>query len=715
MSQTQGFQRERRRVSRETTSQDNFAALTLSELLQIVWRFKTILLAIPFASIILGILWILIQTPQYTSTTVVQINSRNAQVLDDITSVVSSVEREALAIQSEVDVLSSPYLARRVVQKLELTETQEFKRELPKVDDNAEQQDFLLSSATALLQKKYHISRVPQSLTINISVELEDPALARDVANEIANEYLNMQLEQRFDATKDANTWLTQRLKELHQRLAESEQALQMYKEEHNLFDKHGVTVNDQQLSEINSQLILARADQAAAAAKLRQARKLIGSGRGVDSSSEVLESRLIQNLREQEAELVRQEAELATRYGAKHPQMIKIRAEKKDLDQKIEQEMDKIIRNLENELAIQNSRIQSLEDGLQNTQKKVGQTSAAEIRLAELVREVNSNRTLYESFLNRSKETAQQQDLKQTDARVISPATKAIKPSSPNKPVILIVATFLGLILALSLVLALEYLDNSFRTLNQLERTTRYAGLGIVPKLEGQNPLEYFKAKPTSLFAESLRKIQTSIHFSNPEKAPQVLMITSSLSGEGKTLLSVSLAHAATQAGLKVVVLDADMRRPTVNTYLHMEPQQTLADFLSGKVTLKKALSSSKNAGFDTLLSTPGVENSNALLSSEDMSKLIDQLRKSYDLVIIDTPPLNALVDALTLARKVDTTVFVTRWGHTAQSVVNDAVKLLKSHRLPVAGVVLSQVDLDKDQKYGYNSYKRYSQYYTD
>ncbi len=732
----QQITQERRRIGRDHSPIETFMEIDIKEILAICWRHRNIIGGVAIAVFSLTLTWLVFQTPVYQAKTILQINSRNTQVFNsDIASVIADqhLGQDAMAMQSEVDILTSPYLAGRVVDKLRLTENKEFNPALnglgllgtikswfssKSMENPAERAEYIRRLTINSLRKNYGASLSPRSLTINITAKSEDARLSAIISNAIAEEYLKDQLENYFKVTKDTSDWLNKRLDELRTNLAASELTVQQYREENNLFNTSaGLTVNDQQLSELNSQLILARTDLAEAKAKLRQSRKLVGKGTGADSAVEVLQSPLIQKLREMEAQLWSKEADLATRYGPKHPEIIKIRAEKKDLSSKIKGEIRKIFNSLENEVAITQTRVEALEKGLEGAQKKVGESSAAEIKLDELIREMETNRTLYESFLSRSKETSQQQDLEQANARIVSPAGVPLSPSFPRKKIVAILGLIIGLGLGCTIAFTLEYLDDSFRTLEQLERMGRYAGLGIVPMVpEGKNPLEYFREKPTSLFAESLRRIQTAVHFSNPNQPPQAIMITSSVTAEGKTLLSLSLAQAAARAGLKVIVLDADMRRPMASKYTKLNIKHTLADVLAGKIEYKKALVEDKNSGFSVLLSKPDTEDSNRLLSSKEMDKLLDTLKKDYDIIILDTPPLGALVDALNVARKVDSTIFVARWGKTSKKMAVETMRQLRMHRLPVAGLVLSQVDLVKDSKYGYGGYYRqYSSYYTD
>jgi len=727
-TQKDNYIMDRRRLQRDETA---IYDIDLKEILRAFLRHKYAMAATLVGFILLGMFWGISQPKLYSTQTIVQINSRNAQVLNKIEAVVSNVEQENVVVQTDVDLIRSPYLATRVVDALNLTQYPEFNKTLQKpstiakikawfkepiLRDAEGQAAYAKNVTIRTLLDKIRVSSTPRSLTINIRAEAEQPELAVKIANRIAYEYLSDQREYRADTTEEAGEFLDGRLDELRDKLAISEKKVQQFQRKHGLFETQGRTVTDQQMSELNTQLILARADRAEKEALLRQVNQVKRSG-GTGSVSSVLNSTVIQSLKVQESELARQQADIASRYGPKHPRMANIKAEVADLSAKINQEVTRIVGGIENDVAIARSRENELNRSLNRIKSQVGVSKSFALELAELEREMNSDRAVYEAFLSRSKETAQQKNLVQNDARIISRAVKPIKPASPRLKIIFILSTFLGLCGAVALVALLEHTDDTFRTLTQIEKATRYVGLGMLPLLDkGADPILYLRNKPTSLFAENLRKIQSAAHFSNAENSPKVMMVTSTLMGEGKSTVSISISHVAAQAGLKVLLIDADMRRPTMAEYIKLEFKHSLADVLAGKVAFEKAIYHENVSGMDLMFSRPNTNNSNELLNGERMDALLKRARKTYDLIIIDTPPVSALVDTTTLARKVDTTVFVLRWGDTAKGMVDDAVAHMKNQNFPVAGVVLNQVDMDQAPTYGFaGEYKRYSAYYHD
>ena len=703
------------------------AGLDLSETIGLLWRYRKVILGTILASVLLALMWIAVQTPTYTATSIVQVSPQQQKVLADIESVLSGGRANSMAMESEVDILRSPSMAGRVVNMLALDEVPEFNENLrsPSLAGRLLAFVFFWQDATnkrpgAVLARTHllenvEISRNPRSLTIQIAADSADPALAARIATTYAKAYITEQIEGQFAATRQANTWLSSQLVELREKLKVSAQAVQAYREKHDLYESQGLTLSDQQLSELNSELIMARTDRAAAQAELQRARQLMRTG-GAASAAEVLKSTLIQKLREQEAEVQRRAADLATRYGPKHPEMLKIKAQQTDIQAKIEQEIQSILANYENRLAIARTRERALEQQLKQATQQAGTASAAEIGLSELLREQEANRALYNSFLGRSKETAQQQDLAQAEARIVSEAPVPLEPAHPQAVLILVVSLFAGGFFGILLALVLAQFDRTLRTAAQLEKQTGFPALGSVPLVKQQTLVSYLRAKPTSFFAESLRKVLSALYFANPQQPPQVIMVTSSVVGEGKSTLVLAMAQMAQMDGRRVVIVETDMRRPSLAKDLEITPDHVLQDYLTRHTKLQDVIFSDAVHQLDVIPAGVDEGQSNRLLGSDEMSAFLAALRAEYDLVLLDTAPVGALVDALSLAQKVDGTVFVVRWGKTALDVVQDALKFFKVHQLPLLGLVLTQVDLEQDETYGYGGYyKTYSAYYHD
>lgn len=712
---------------------------SMNNTLSMLHRRWMVLLASIVLCVGLSAVLLFVVQPHYTATALMQINTRSEQVTK-MQDVVSSLASTEAAIRTEVDVLNSRKLAARVVKKLnlqdELTSQENFfgyvktaikMMILPVSSQHAEEEanaeDARVSAAVNVFLKNLEVTQTPRSYSIKLSYTSPDPELSAKVLNTLMDEYLNNQLEERFDATRRASTWMDERLEQMQKQVQASDLAVQKFREANNLTSAKGVLLSEQQLSELNSQLILARTELAEMQAKNNQARRLQQSGRGIESAAEVLNNSLISNLRQQETEVRREMAELASRYGDKHPRMITVRNQLNDLRRKIGEEISKIQGSLENNVAVAQARVNTLQEQLTTLENKTYLGNDASVRLAELERQAEASRTLYQSFLSRSKELAQM-DFAQTDARVISAAEPPLKPSSPKKGLILAIAFVLGCALGTGLMFLLEMLDAGFRTSSQMEQELATPLLGVLGELSHDDIpagglANYVVNKPTSAFTEGLRAVRTAMQFAHPDKPAQVVLVSSSIPEEGKSLFSISLAQLTAQGNHRVLLVDADMRRPSVSNQLGLKPKAGLAEVLVGQVKLKDVLQTLPETKLDVLPSLPNSQFSQELLGSQKMRDLIAEWRKTYDMIVIDSPPVMAVSDAITLAAMADSMMFMVRWGSTPRALAVNAVKLLRSCHAPLTGTVMTRVDLNRQASYTNGDYGyyhgKYKGYYSE
>ena len=726
----------------------------VSELLAMLRRRRGIILGCMVVITLLATLITFQLTPKYTADTQLLLNTRKTNVID-LQAVVGGLPPEAAAVRSEIDVLRSRQLAVKVIDKLGLVGDPNFNdalRDRSTIEvwiGNAEAavtnwlgslgvgpaassrvstpEEDRQATMTGLVDKLLHYLVVfndGRSYTLNVTFTSRDPELSSRVVNTVADLYLLEQLEAKFDATRRANQWLNERVIELRQKVQASEAAVQQYRAEHNLqnADVRGTTVPQQQLNEINTQLGLAGADRAQKEARLRQFQEAVKNGVLHANAPEVLNSQLITQLRTQETEVVRKEAELSARYGDRFPALINVRAELRDVRRQIAQEVDKIVGSLAQDVQTARIREQSLQQSLADLQQRASQSNEAEVKLRELDREAQANRALYENFLNRFKETAEESDMQQqADARIIARADVPLEPSFPNKKLFVALALIGSTLLGVFIAILVERLDDGFRSAEQIEHYTSVSGLGLVPAVpsrtrSGATPEEYLIRKPTSSFAESIRSLRTAILYSHVDKPPRALLITSAVPEEGKSLLSVSLARSSAMAGQKVLLVDADLRRPKISKILGGDNKATLADLFADQCTAEEVLNVEESTGMHYICARSGMPNPQDLLGSQHMRDFIRSITRHYDLVVIDSPPVLAASDALVLSRIVDATLFVVRWEHTPRQVVLGALRQLQSVGGTVAGVVLSRVNVRKHVRFGYGDsgyyYGKYKEY---
>jgi capsular exopolysaccharide synthesis family protein len=545
----------------------------------------------------------------------------------------------------------------------------------------------------------------------------------------VANEFARLYVENRLDAKRSANSraaeWLSERADQLRVALLDSEAAIAAYRAEHELMqDSRGIMLDDETVAALNRELIVARAERTQRAAKLAQVRKLRGQAGGLDSIMEVIASPVIAELRQQEAALLRQEAQLSQEYGANHPMLIQNRAERQKLAGKIDVEIQNVIRGLENELAVASTQVAALEEHLDQAKRHIVENRAAQVDLRELEREAEANRLLYTTVLNRSKELSEQEDLAEAGARVISSATAPSRPSFPQ-PKLMIAVGFTGsLLLGMLFAIAAEGLESGLRSGRQVEQVLGVPHLGLVPKvngLKGEKPHQYLMQKPRSAYAEAVRAVQVGLHFSNPERPPQVVLVTSSLPGEGKTTLALSLAATAARSGHKSIVVDLDLRHPSVRRELGQAISGPgLVEAVNGEHTLEEVIYHDEALpNLHAITISRSTSNPTDLLASPKLLALLTQLRSRYNYIILDAPPLLGLADTRIAARLADAVLFVVRWGKTNDEVAVNGIDSLLESRTAVAGAVLTQVDIRSHTKRAYGDalqyYGKYEKYYLN
>ncbi len=725
----------------------------LREVLRKIWRRKGIIFATVVVLTTLTGIALFQMTKLYTAETLVMIETRGSNIVG-IEAVLTGMSADAEAIESEIEVIRSRGLAEKTIKKLKLDQNPEFNETLrPKrfladlLDLNQfvpkEWLDVLLGRTDEIvlspeeIEAKKRVRIIDNFLTrlniapkgrsrvIGIGFTSENPETASKVANTLADLYIVEQLEVKFEATRRANEWLNSRISGLREKVDASGRAVEEFRRKSGLIESSGVTLAGQQLSELNTQMVLTRTKRAEAEARLRQVIGLVSSPGGVDSAAEVLQSGLIQRLREQEAEVQRKVAELAVEYGERHPKMINARAEVRDIEKKIQSEVNKIVKGLENEVGIAKAREASMVKSLEELKQEVGQSNRATVKLQALERESTADRTLLETFLSRFKETSAQEDvnIQQADARIISFADVPDKHSFPKRTLILAL-TFVGSFsIGLLLVFIVERLDNGFRSGEQIEKLTGVSVLGLVPVLSGLSkigkaPESYILERPASAFGESIRTLHTSVLLSHLDEPPKSILITSSLPKEGKTTIASCLARMQAMAGRRTVIIDTDFRRPSVHRAFGIAEQPGLVELLAGEVQLEDVVQTDEASGAHVISSGTSAPNPSNILASDHMKRLLDSLAQTYDLIILDSPPVMAVSDARILSNMADVTVFVVRWAETRREVVNAGLKQIISSSGRLAGVVLSMVDVRKHARYGYSDsgvyYGSVKKYYT-
>ncbi len=684
-------------------------------------------------------------TPKYTATASVMLDTRKERV-SNVEEVLSGLPADSSAVDTEVEVLKSRQLAERVVKSLNLEKDPEFNSALRKPSGvkmviggigslvGAKAPDTKLLTATQAQRRHEQIvdrllgglsvKRAGLTYVIKVNYESESPAKAAQIANKFSELYLLEQMEAKFDATQQATNWLNSRLGELRGQVQADDAAVQQYKISNNLLSSSGTSLTEQEISNYNLTLSQARAQVAEDQARLSTARAQLSRGSTGDDVGEALSSPVVQQLRQQRATLSAQVADLQGRYGDRHPEMLKAKRQLSDIDGQIQQEIQRIISNLQAKAQVSAQRASAVSGSLGGAKGTLAANSRATVRLNELQRTADASRTLYESYLNRYKETSTQQGIEQSDARVVSKAKISTNQSSPKVGLNLALGVLLALGSGVGAIILAEMLDAGLATAEDVERRLETSYLGAVPLLasvsEGSSvsPINYVVEKPLSSFSEAFRNLRASILYSRLGQPVKVVAVTSALPGEGKTTTSLCLARSSALQGLRTVIVDCDLRRRTVNRMLDAEPASGLIEVLGGEISLDEALifDSLSGASFLPLAKTSFTPKD--VFGTHAMDKLLTDLRSRFDLVILDTAPLLPVADTRVLAPKADVVVFLARWRKTPQHAIEAAFRLLSGTGSHIAGVALTQVDMKQQAKYGYGDpgyyYAEYKKYYV-
>ncbi|HUC61877.1 MAG TPA: polysaccharide biosynthesis tyrosine autokinase [Alphaproteobacteria bacterium] len=578
--------------------------------------------------------------------------------------------------------------------------------------------DTFLGGLTVVTSQTSHVVAIQYVST--------DPRMAAVAANTVAELYILDQLTKKGETTSRAAEWLNQRVNEMRQRMVDSEQRLDAYRKQSGIVDLGGANTTQQQIARLDEELVLARTKLSEAEARNAQVQEQLKNG-NIDTAAAVLNNKLIQSLRDQETTLLRKLSEFKTQFKDTHPQVRLTEQQLDALRAKIATEVQKIAAEMDNELQITRIRTKNLQTAVDDLQKKLEKQNEAEVTIRSLQSEVNANKQLYETLLSRFKETDLQQDssLQQADARIISRAMVPGAPYYPRKNLMVMAALIVSAIVGMALAVVTELFDQGFRSLGQIESATGLPTLAMIPALkegeaEGKRPHEIAIERPNSSFGEAIRTLRTGLLLTRIDHPPRTIMLTSSVPGEGKTSLALSLACSAARSAQKAIVLDCDFRHPNMHNYLEYPNKLGLTDFLAGQASLEDVVEIDPRSGVHFITAGSRAPNPIDLLGSQEMKKLLARLSSLYDIVVIDAPPVLPVSDALVLVRIVDKTMYLVRWEKTKRETALNGLKMLVEAGADIAGVCLTQVDLKKHAQYyysdsGYYYASGYKNYYVE
>lgn len=717
------------RPQREADPQvDRNALIDLRRVGAVVRRRWMILCAAMLAAIVIAAAAYLVAEPRYLATSQVALE-RTAEQVIKVDSVIPTTDPDSAAVDTEVQVLRSPELIGRVVDRLKLDRDPAF-NEAAGQGVPAKQPDLIgRQRAIGTILSGLTVKRDGLSYSISVSFEGATPVQSAQIANALVDDYVAGQTGAKTEATHRARGFLEQRLQDLRAQVVGAEREVADYRAAHNLFAvSEASTVTQQELSGLSTQLAQAKAENAAAQARLSAARAQLNGGRSGEELGDSLDSPVVSQLRAQRAEVGREVAALEKRYGPRHPDLLRAQNQLREADQQIAAEVQRIVANVSIQASIANQRAGSLAGSVAQSQGKLASDNEASVRLNELERNAESARTLYQAFLDRYRQTVAQSGLERSDAYIVSRARVPGAPSSPNMLVYAAMAVVGGLGIGVLLVVLLQLLERGLETGDAIENALGLPTLAAIPDattLPGYRkaglpapPAELLLKRPQSTYAEAFRTLRTSIQFAEAAKPIRVVAITSAVPGEGKTTTAMGLARAMAAAGGKVLLIDVDARRRASSRQFTDKVVVGLDEVLAGQATLEQAIV--KDSISDAWLLPQRLDSQGiGLTESPRLAELIEQVRERYDLVILDTPPVLPVDEARVIASMADGVVFLVRWRKTASKAASVALRRLYDVHAEILGVVLTLVDVREQERAGYEDggtfLKAYRSYYAD
>ncbi|MGG5811213.1 GumC family protein [Falsiroseomonas sp. CW058] len=689
-------------------------------------------------------------TPRYTAGTTVMFEPTE-YAARELQSILRDESTTDAVLASQVEIIKSLSVARRLVARFGLTERREFAWWLQD-QERATSLPFRFRTALAnvaarvspdlaeaiaprriaevpppelaeiqageAVQGRLDVQVVRNSRVLQIRFTSEDPQLAAAAANLAAELYIADQLEAKFTAVRRANDWLDGRIGQLRQEVQQNEARIAELRSQSGLTRGVNAALGTEQISRITQDLVEARNQLATAEARLGAAR---GSGGGGADLTALGSANLVTQ-RAARDEARRELDRLAATLGSGHPDVRAAASRLAAAERAVGAETGRVVQALDAEARAARARVNSLEASRREQEARLNQTQGAEIRINALERETEAARSLLRAVLERSQSTVSQTAIEKPDARILSPAIVPGIPSFPKPSLFVAAAAMLGALFGLLLVWFLEQADSTIRTGDEIRSALGLPCLALVPTLRrgmlGRHRVEdYVARKPLSPFSESMRTLRAALWLGTDP--PKVVVVTAARPGEGKTTTAVALSRSAAMNGEKVLLVDCDIRQPSVGRVFRAEAAAGVTDLLLGQAAYEQIVRRDHLTGLDYIPAGAAEIHSLGLFMSEAMAGLLERVRREYDLVILDAPPALAMADARVVARLADATLLCVKWRDTPRSVVRNSLALLEDAKARIVGAALTQVDAKAHRRSGYADsevyHPRYSGYFRE
>ena len=751
------------------TLENHAETLSLRELYYIARRrwlliFVTILV-LTSGAILLGTM----QPDLYRASALVLVQGQQARVIE-AKSVVDSLPTDQPMLETHANILRSRDHVMRVIHELDLTDDPEFQpsaapsngltqvlrsgidhlvalmpENLLVATGLAEESSRLGSSAPAVdeasgsgpedgtqiqgsaqeyafdqFERRLAVSQDGKSYVIAVSFASRDPRKAAAIANKVVDLYLDLMERGKKETTLAASHWLLERLEQLRTEYLAAQDRVQQFRRDNNIVTTTGVELNERQLADLNSELVKVRAEKSERLAKLQLVRSLRQRG-GLDSMADVVDSQLISRLREEQIMLSRKEAELRQAFGGRHPKIIEIEAERAQLEQRINGEINRIIASLQSAMDVMTARETNLQQELDRAKDASGRVSLLNVQLGDFERQAEASRRLYDALLQRFEETKQQVDLVKPDATVISRAAPPTAPDRLSLKLFILIGLVASSVAGGFLAVIVDRLSTRIRSGDELARAIGAPCLSIVPRLcsrwRNGRRRTLLGERPRSVFAESIRSITVALQVAPGRGSPgRTLAVTSAFAGEGKTSIATSLAVALARQDARVLLVDLDLYRGSVE-HLFVRKELVPADL---EQVHSLAIMRHPATGVDLALLRDQIGRPTAFVASTALRELLELAIHTYDWVIVDCPPAMGLNDARLISRASDHTLLVAKWNDTQREAVQVVAADLREHGARIIGGVVNFADMHKLEAHGHGVrdregyYRKNARYYV-
>ena len=686
-------------------------------------------------TIVAGIVWMM--PNRYDASAIVQIDPRQKSITN-IESVIPDMKGDQPSIESEVEIIRSKPIILQVIDALNLRSDPEFAeapmmtrmmrkiglakkvnpidvlvRQAQKPRDQIA--DILILSTpgqstperdevVVAFLDKLKVSRIRNTLLLDIRFSAREAAKAAKIANTIAEVYLKDQLDSKTRATATAGELLEGKIDEMRKRVAAAERSVEQWKAQHNVFDSEGQVLSEKQLARLMEQTVISRNTTAEAKAKFELAQRLGRIGDRGTGIADVLQSNTVRLLKEQVAAATRKSAELKTKYGPKHPEILKTNADVAEAESQLQSEISKLVANLKNELEVAEARERQLAANLSQLKDQEALSKDAGFELKNLEREAATSKQLFEALLTRYKQTSETQGFQLPDVRIVEQADIPLYQASPKRKQIVAIGSIAGLVLGVALALLLELMAPGIARSEDIERVFELSHLSSVPAAitgDGSNlapskAVRLIVAEPASAFADAIRNARRALDMKRQSTAARVILVTSSMPGEGAELIASNLAHHYAMTGARVLLVDADMRLQPLTRQLAPARQTGLLELLAARQPVEAGILRDGLTGMHFLPAcgpSPAPTSVPEVLSSVGVAAAFASLRQRFETVIVSVPPLMPVIDGRILADYADQIVFVMTWQKTPKQLAKKAIKTLGLNEQKIAGVVLNDV----------------------